>query len=42
MYYNDNIFGGKNEPNHLFESMGIVILFLKNKVTSLGFKNKDT
>lgn len=30
----------KNEPNHLFESMGIVILFLKIKMAFLDLKIK--
>lgn len=40
MYYNDNLFR-ENEPNHLFESMGIVISLLnKNKMTSSDLKIK--
>lgn len=40
MYYNDNLLR-ENEPNHLFQSMGIVISLLnKNKMTSSDLKIK--
>lgn len=40
MHCNDDIFR-ENEPDHLFESMGIVISFLnKNNTTSLDIKIK--